>query len=1408
MVARIRVDENEEGPTTITVSIEIVLAEIPPIASPETSDGIDDENPEATEATNEELSLPKTKYLLPLPFFRFRFIEGSCVETPTVLDAEGATSESWAEVVPDLPTGGETRDQEKEDDETATIAQSEESQQKQEGSGEGSNEATIKQPSPPPPPKRFIWSQEFPIEKVDDAFLIALNERPHFVTTLCCKETKEGGEDATSVRVQAPTNTGSLLGFLPMDVSSLLDGDTTITRRCCALERGAGNTPNGLLEWKIQVSIPEPMLTKHQRLRLNPLSVHFHRIVRLPGIDIEETRNPRMLKCMLPTRFALLREHCHPIFTLFQLQMKRSPDAIEHMKTLQQQEDSENSENSDETAKNATSKVEDKYLTTFQRVVSTLPIAQEIESELAGPTEEELKAMEKAKKKRARQKGKSKKGKKGKEPSSEGADLPERDRRRRDVSFDHKTVILAGLLDRVSLLDYLSKGSLQFELHDRDVVDHVVQNSIIAEHERMITGDPNPTDVQAAMKRAVSILSAEQRDDPAAVTTAQSSALNAVPRSEPNDPYDVVDQWWSKRTKEMITAADVNTHGIARVTLSQLASYTGELRAGFQKERSKEKWMTKTEKIRHLRAQKLADSSNDKKKKKGLQPDIDDIVDGESLKTGQEIKMREVVRPTKRRTAVTDDEEQESWDYTEEQRLVRNPGAYLLSGTEVVVSASIARNPMSVVERKRRTSPVIVGTEADRDTREGDFEATRSGANGVDGLTEAGVRAAKSSTMHFTDVCQGAGRSNDRIFERAVYCFRYDDEDILREIQGAMYEVNQNALEEASLRSHQLTKEERFRADSGDLDVITGFTIIDDAYRLVIVEGLGAKGMQTMHRRVKRKVQNGPRTRVLSDPTVTFSERLYSVFDLDLKRIRLRDELPRICESPDIYNRAKVPLEVFEALHRLFRVRTSMRLRHVRDNQLFPTSFMLLRLESKYGEAISLVDMDGQSLIMDPNATLADDDSEEDDDDEEILDPRVAREQEDAAAAGIAGAEETKKKKKQTKKMVDFDAVPEIPKKRKADTDCWNDKFEQFLLEEENRAHPDYIGENERLAKTIKQQVLEHRASLPPVDANLPPEVNGNIFIYSGQKLQLTELRREQMKKRLSKRKNITFTYSSEFQSQTLCLVNEDDIDKDAKELSKSKMTTKGGFVYPAPKDPEEYKKHPRQLSQSRRDQLKEPWEEPGTANIDDAPKPWELPGSVDFDTIPDLKPKLFGGYRTDGTQEIDEVFFRSVHMGGDGVEQEMFEAMKKKKQEWLDAVIVDNIHYQPHYGERGDKPSQLGKLDDILSRPPQKLGLKVVHRAKLPSGKRILFRAPPASMMANSFFEDPKDFTEGMRPDDPAHYFGTDAGGQKVNFITKIHKDMMKPPMQRLLYTRKVEQLTEKEKSSNLFTGKDTGYK
>jgi hypothetical protein len=74
--------------------------------------------------------------------------------------------------------------------------------------------------------------------------------------------------------------------------------------------------------------------------------------------------------------------------------------------------------------------------------------------------------------------------------------------------------------------------------------------------------------------------------------------------------------------------------------------------------------------------------------------------------------------------------------------------------------------------------------------------------------------------------------------------------------------------------------------------------------------------------------------------------------------------------------------------------------------------------------------------------------------------------------------------------------------------------------------------------------------------------------------------------------------------------------------------------------------------------------------------------------------------------------------------------------------------------------------------------------------------------MMASdgTVFQDPVDFTAGMRPNDPAHFYGTDAKGNKVNFITKIHRDAMRPPLQKLLFSRKVEPLTEAERGTKLF--------
>jgi len=87
--------------------------------------------------------------------------------------------------------------------------------------------------------------------------------------------------------------------------------------------------------------------------------------------------------------------------------------------------------------------------------------------------------------------------------------------------------------------------------NNRDIQNFEEESKITSTHERYITGDPNPTDVEAAMKRALSILSTEQKEDPAVVKSAQQNALNAIPRKEPLNPFDIIDTIYEIKSKQM-----------------------------------------------------------------------------------------------------------------------------------------------------------------------------------------------------------------------------------------------------------------------------------------------------------------------------------------------------------------------------------------------------------------------------------------------------------------------------------------------------------------------------------------------------------------------------------------------------------------------------------------------------------------------------------------------------------------------------------------------------------------------------------------------------------------------------------------------------------------------------------------
>ena len=94
-------------------------------------------------------------------------------------------------------------------------------------------------------------------------------------------------------------------------------------------------------------------------------------------------------------------------------------------------------------------------------------------------------------------------------------------------------------------------------------------------------------------------------------------------------------------------------------------------------------------------------------------------------------------------------------------------------------------------------------------------------------------------------------------------------------------------------------------AEAGLLDVVCGFQILDEHCRMIVVEGL-AGALQRLSDAVPRASANDKACRILNNLDVCFHRRLYTAFNVDLKKIRLRDPLPILCEMPEIYNRTKV----------------------------------------------------------------------------------------------------------------------------------------------------------------------------------------------------------------------------------------------------------------------------------------------------------------------------------------------------------------------------------------------------------------------------------------------------------------------------------------------------------------------
>ena len=91
-------------------------------------------------------------------------------------------------------------------------------------------------------------------------------------------------------------------------------------------------------------------------------------------------------------------------------------------------------------------------------------------------------------------------------------------------------------------------------------------------------------------------------------------------------------------------------------------------------------------------------------------------------------------------------------------------------------------------------------------------------------------------------------------------------------------------------------------------------------------------------------------------------------------------------------------------------------------------------------------------------------------------------------------------------------------------------------------------------------------------------------------------------------------------------------------------------------------------------------------------------------------------------------------------------------------------------------------RTSDILKDPPKKYAFKLVRNAKLPSGRRVKMTPAPFSIFATGEFKEEERFDRTLRTYGGPEDFPKDAGGNPIDFQTRIHRDIMRRASEKIL--------------------------
>ncbi|XP_045058506.2 uncharacterized protein CFAP92 isoform X2 [Desmodus rotundus] len=300
-----------------------------------------------------------------------------------------------------------------------------------------------------------------------------------------------------------------------------------------------------------------------------------------------------------------------------------------------------------------------------------------------------------------------------------------------------------------------------------------------------------------------------------------------------------------------------------------------------------------------------------------------------------------------------------------------------------------------------------------------------------------------------------------------------------------------------------------------DLDVLTGFHLLDGKIHLLILEGIADQGLKRLWESHQSRISRSEhgKHKLLYNSQLLFQHRLYADLETILYHVHLFKPVSQLMKQLALYLRNTVMQKAFQALARIYCIcRYSTNLREVVARDLLPSSAMIKHLSQEFGLPISQEELTDRKLLAIP--------------------PHPAPNLEGFRRRHYTLA---------------FDILSHQQKHLQ----WWNTVMLKNRGQKHSLIQKNIMGAYQVSKKPPKSVVKVIRSSAPTKDA---------VYNYSIQTLNSTEFAKKELYREMAKEPNRRFTYSQNYLSAMVEPQDSKEEEKKAQKKSRQAWLTANGF--------------------------------------------------------------------------------------------------------------------------------------------------------------------------------------------------------------------------------------------------------